>query len=284
MKRSLAVVLLAVSATGASIFVPATLGSPAPEVAAPEAAAPEMRAAATAEEIASALAERMGGQAFAAARVLRFTWAVERDGEQVVAYDHSWDRWTGDYRVAGTDRESGTPWLALFNLETREGRAWLGGEELAGAVLAERLESAYGRFINDSYWLLMPWKWLDPGVLLAYVGTDEVDGDLCDVVELTFGEDIGLTSNDRYRGYVSRASGLMTRWSYVLQNEDLTSGDGEPTTWSWTEWTANERGVWFSKRKAQLGDGPAVAIIFPTVELIETPTPDQLESWFAPAN
>ncbi len=224
----------------------------------------------------------MGGAEFAAARVLRFTWAVERDGERAVAYDHAWDRWTGDYRLAGIDSESGEAWSTLFNVETREGRAWRGDEEVTGEALAERLESAYGRFINDSYWLLMPWKWLDPGVHLAYIGTAEVDGEVCDVVELTFGENIGLTSNDRYRGFVSRDSGLMTRWSYVLQNDDLTSGEGEPTIWNWTEWTPNEQGVWFSQRKTRLEDGPAVAIVFPAVELVGSPTADQLESWFSP--
>lgn len=275
MKRNLAVVLLAVSATGTSLLVPAAFGSPAPE--APE---PEVSAAPSAEEIATALQESMGGAAFAAARVLHFTWAVERDG-QGVSYDHSWDRWTGDYRVEGTDRDSGEPWSARFNIGTREGRAWLGDTELAGEALAERLEAAYGRFINDSYWLLMPWKWLDPGVHLAYVGTEEVDGETCDIVELTFGEQIGLTPNDRYRGYVSRTSGMLRRWSYVLQNEDLTSGEGEPTVWSWTEWSPTPQGVWFSRRKTRLGDGPAVSIFFPYVILVDEPTPVQLEAWFS---
>jgi hypothetical protein len=274
MKRTLATALMVTSVVGALCSVAPALGSPS--VAEP--------ALPTAEQVAARLEQAMGGQAFAAARVLRFTWAVERDGERAVAYDHSWDRWTGDYRLAGTDNESGRPWLALFNLESRSGRVWLGGEELVGEALAERLDRAYARFINDSYWLLMPWKWLDPGVHLAYVGTDEVDGESCDVVELTFGENVGLTSNDRYRGYVSRTSGLMTRWSYVLQNDDFTSGEGEPTTWNWTQWAQTEQGVWFSTRKTRLGDGPSVAIVFPSVELIETPTPEQLESWFMRAD
>ncbi|MDH3522359.1 MAG: hypothetical protein OES32_02135 [Acidobacteriota bacterium] len=268
MKRLLAAALLLASAAAA------------PAAAAGSATAGSA-AAGSAQEIAAALQESMGGSAFAAARVLRFTWAFERDGERAAAYEHSWDRWTGDYRLEGTDRESGEPWLALFNVESRQGRAWLGGEELAGDALAERLEMAYGRFINDTYWLLMPWKWLDPGVHLAYAGTAEVDGETCDVVELTFGEAVGLTPNDRYRGYVSRTSGLMVRWSYILQNEDLTSGEGEPTVWRWTEWQATPQGVWLSARRERLGDGPPVAIVFPALELVDEPSAAQLEAWFA---
>jgi hypothetical protein len=230
--------------------------------------------------IAHGLQKTMGGDSFATARVLRFVWAVERDGAVVASYDHTWDRWTGDYRLEGVDRDSGEPWLALFNVNSRDGRVWLGNEEIVGGDLAGHLERAYGRYINDTYWLLMPWKWLDPGVNLAYIGTELVGEGLCDVVELTFGE-VGLTSNDRYRGFVDRDSGLMVRWSYVLQDEAGEPGDGEPTTWDWTDWNEADPGVWFSQRKTRVGgDGPPVAITSPTVELWIEPTAEQLVAWF----
>lgn len=232
----------------------------------------------------TALAKRleaaMGDEAFAAARVLHFTWGVERDGQTISAYEHTWDRRSGDYRVSGVDRESGKPWLALFNVQSKEGRAWLGGEEIAGDALAGHLERAYGRFINDTYWLLMPWKWRDPGVNLTYIGTAEVDGATCDEVELSFGE-VGLTSNDRYRAFLDRESGRMVRWSYVLQGEDGTPGAGEPTVWDWTGWVRVEPGAWFAERRVRLGgEGPPVAITTTGIELHVAPDAEQLADWF----
>lgn len=231
-----------------------------------------------------AIAERsmqmMGADRFAEARVLDFTWAVERGGEQVAAFEHTWDRWSGDYRVSGTDRESGEPWIAIFNTHTRDGRAWLGGEELDGEALAASLERAYGRYINDTYWLLMPWKWLDDGVELAWVGSDELHGRRHDVVELTFTDGTGLTSGDRYWAYVEPESGLMTRWEYVLQQEDGSPGEGEPSAWDWEEWREVEPGVWFSMSKSRFADPNEVRIYFPSVSLVSEPSERQLESWF----
>jgi len=230
--------------------------------------------------MAERLEETMGGAVFAQARVLHFTWGVERDGQQVVAYEHTWDRWSGDYRVSGADRESGKPWLALFNINSREGRVWLGEDEVSGEDQAGQLERAYGRFINDTYWLLMPWKWRDPGVNLESLGPETIDDKTVDVVELSFGA-VGLTSNDRYRGYVDRETGRMTRWSYVLQTEEGEPGAGEATVWDWDGWVEVEPGVWFSERKVrQGGEGPPVAITTTGVELHQNPTAEELAAWF----
>ena len=127
-------------------------------------------------EIAQRSMDAMGGRAaFEGIRLLRFDWAVDREGERVAHYRHWWDRYTGDYRLEGKTRD-GDSLRVLFNLETRDGEAWLNGEQLDGEARAEQLEFAYGRFINDSYWLIMPWKWTDPGVHLAYEGERTLAG------------------------------------------------------------------------------------------------------------
>ena len=87
------------------------------------------------------------------------------------------------------------------------GRSWLDGEELEGSDVKKALDRAYGRFINDTYWLLMPAKMQDPGVNLASEGEAAKDGKTYDVVRLTFGEGVGLTPQDTYWAYVSKASG-----------------------------------------------------------------------------
>ena len=177
--------------------------------------------------------DAMGGeQAFAKLRTLKFDFVVERSGAEVARVHHVWDRWDGRYRVEGLNRD-GKIALTIFNVQKPgEGRSWLDGKELAGTDLRRALERAYGRFINDTYWLLMPAKMQDPGVNLASEGEAEKDGKAYDVVRLTFGEGVGLTPMDTYWAYVSKESGLMERWEFVLTGQE--AKDREAFTW--TDW------------------------------------------------
>lgn len=211
--------------------------------------------------------EAMGGQAaFDAQRLLRFDFAVERDGKIVSSYQHWWDRATGRYRLEGKTKE-GLAFRVLFNVNDRKGQAWLDGKALEGKAAEDYVNLAYERFINDTYWLLMPWKWLDPGVTLAYDGEREVDGKAYEVALLTFDAGVGLTSNDRYWGFVSRETGRVERWEYVLQKEDGTPGDGPPNAFLRADWKEVGGGVTLSTRMERLGPGPKVAIVFPVCSL-----------------
>ena len=175
----------------------------------------------------------MGGErAFAAVRTLTFDFVVERDGKEAARYHHVWDRWDGRYRLEGTNRD-GQRVLTLFNVQKRgTGRSWLDGKELAGEDLQKALEKAYGRFINDSYWLLMPAKMQDPGVNLASEGEADKDGKTYEVVRLTFDESCGLTPKDTYWAYVSKQSGLMERWEMVLTGQEAK----DRSAYTWSDW------------------------------------------------
>ena len=69
----------------------------------------------------------------------------------------------------GTDKD-GKKFTVLMNLNTKEGKARKTASPLEGEELKKLLESAYGAWVNDTYWLLMPYKMMDPGVVLAYDG------------------------------------------------------------------------------------------------------------------
>jgi hypothetical protein len=223
----------------------------------------------------------MGGEErWAGSRLLRFDFSSRREGKAGATYRHWWDRQTGDYRVEGTDRD-GRQFRAHFDVDTRQGRGWRDGRELAGAELAQLLEMAYGRYINDTYWLLMPWKWLDPGVNLAYEGRRQIDGKELEVVALSFGSGIGLTSNDRYWAFVSPSTGRMERWAFVLQDEQGAPGAGEPTAWAWEDWKTTDAGIELSTVRRRLG-GPDVQILFPVAEAWANPSAEQLREAFAP--
>jgi len=236
-------------------------------------------------EIAERLMAAMGGRdVFDHVRLLQFDWAVVRDGTTEALYHHWWDRQTGRYRVEGTDRD-GSSMRAVFPLShPADGTVWTEDGELSHEAAAELLDFAHGRFINDTYWLLMPWKWLDPGVHLAYEGTNELDGESHDVVLLTFENGTGRTSNDRYWGWVSQRTGLMTRWQYVLQDDSGSAGTGDRTTWDWTGWTEKSDGLKLSTVKHRLGPGPTVEITFPTVTLTSQVTEEALDEIFSPTS
>jgi len=212
------------------------------------------------------LTDAMGGrELYDDQRVLTFRFAVVVDGEERSNWLHVWDRATGDYRLEGTTRE-GEALLVLSDIDSGEGTVWLGGEPLDEDAAAPYLEMAYGRYINDSYWLLMPWKWLDPGVILADAGSDTVDGEEVDVVQLSFETEIGLTSNDVYWGYVSRETGLMVQWAFLLQDEEGNPGEGDRSYYRWGEWEPVDAGVMFSRSRIRMKEGTAVEIRFPLVE------------------
>jgi hypothetical protein len=195
--------------------------------------APAARAAndPKADEVGRSMIQAMGGNAaWERARYFRFDFTVVRDGKKIASFAHAWDRWTGRYRVEGEDAH-GVPWKAYFDVNSRQGTYWVNGAKAEGQTSAQGLENAYGRFINDSYWLLAPWKIFDPGVHLAYVGpVRDAAGNACDEIKLSF-DGVGLTPKDVYWMDVDTASHLLTQWKFVLNG-----GNDPPTVVAWKEW------------------------------------------------
>jgi hypothetical protein len=193
-------------------------------------------AAARADEKADALGHELiaalGGEAaMEKARQFQFDFVVEREGKTVARFSHTWDRYTGDYRLTGTDK-TGAPFAVYFNVNTRQGQVFLNGRSVEGEPRDTHLTNAYERFINDMYWLLAPWKVFDPGVNRTYEGEKPCpDGGTCDVLKLTFGENVGLTPRDAYWLWITREGRRMVQWQYLL------NGAAEaPTTAAWKDW------------------------------------------------
>jgi hypothetical protein len=215
-------------------------------VSIPLAAANDPRA----EQVGHAMIDAMGGpSAWDHARYFRFDFTVVRGGKTVASFSHWWDRWTGRYRVEGED-PGGVAWKAYFNVNTREGDYWVNGAKTEGDARAKGLERAYGRFINDTYWLLAPWKIFDPGVHLEYVGeVTGTSGNPCDEIHLSF-EGVGLTPKDVYWMDVDRRTHLLDRWKFVLNG-----ANDPPTSVVWKDWR-KFGGIALSTDK-QIADKPA---------------------------
>jgi hypothetical protein len=229
---------------------------------------PESRALA----VAKSMTEAMGGrEAYDNARYLTFRFVPTRNDTVLTDVFHAWDRHTGDYVVQGTSRD-GDQYKVAFNVDTREGQAWLNEVALEGEDLASWLDRGHGRFINDTYWLLMPWKWTDPGVVLYYEDTEEIDGVVYDRIRLEFETGVGRTSGDRYWGWVSQNTHLMDRWGYVLQDDQGAPGSGEPTLWIWKDWVDAGDGVFLSATKKQLPG--SVSLTFPLAKFHRDAPPE----------
>ncbi|HSD27481.1 MAG TPA: hypothetical protein VLL75_09255, partial [Vicinamibacteria bacterium] len=137
--------------------------------AAAETAASDKTAVAIADKVMTAL----GGQkAWEGTRFLRFDFAVDREGKTLFSRSHTWDKWTGRYRLEGRTRE-GDPFVVLMNINSKEGDAWRKGRKLEGEARRKQLEEAFEAWTNDTYWLLMPYKLRDPGVNLSMAGEEK---------------------------------------------------------------------------------------------------------------
>lgn len=205
-------------------------------------------------EVAEGLLEALGGQeAWNDTRYVTFGFAGRRD--------HVWDKHTGRHRLEGETRE-GEHYVVIHDVDDRgegPGIVFVEGEEATGEAKAEYLRNAYAAWINDTYWLAMPYKLLDPGVTLAYEGEESFRGATYDVVKLSF-DDVGLTPGDRYWAYVNRDTGLMDRWAYHLQSMEP---DAEPTAWDWVGWERHGDVLLSPTRKQVGGDEERVLSLAP---------------------
>lgn len=220
----------------------------------------------TALAVADSVVEACGGwEAANRARYVAFTFVVEKDGKVLQRRHHQLDRHTGDCRVQGVN-QAGIKYDIIMDAATRNGEVMLDGEPANTEYKKQMLEMAYGAFINDSYWLFMPFKLLDPGVHLTDEGvrTDEAGKDWR-VIKLHFDPDVGLTPGDQYWVYVDPETYRPGRWDYHLQSM---AAEDPPSVALWIDWQ-KVGPVWLSLEKPVLGSG--VTIRFEDVEVLEAP-------------
>jgi len=225
-----------------------------------------------ADSVAYDLMEAHGADAFASAPYLRFNFAFESPkGSRVIAR-HLWDRTTGEYRVewkTGSD----SSYVALVDIQNveegvPEGDVYLNGEALDGETAQKMREQAYGRFVNDTYWLLAPLKVFDSGVNRQYLADSSTVTH--NVLHLTF-SDVGRTPGDEYWLYVSKETGQLDRWAYHLEGMNE---EDPPQVYEWTDYTtlqAPEGTVVLATRKEAVDADRALL----TNELALPPSPPE---------
>ena len=128
-----------------------------------------------------------------------------------------WDKWTGDVRIDNLRNDQ----TVLMNVNNNKGRVFKNGKELTEPdSVAKYVKSGKEAWINDSYWLVMPFKLKDSGVTLKYVGEDSTKtGKAADVIQMTF-KGVGVTPDNKYNIWVDKQSHLVTQWAHYPKYTD----------------------------------------------------------------
>jgi hypothetical protein len=125
-----------------------------------------------------------------------------------------WDKYTGNVRIENVKNDT----KILVNINTLKGKVFKNGAEFTHPdSLAKYLEEGKNIWINDSYWLVMPFKMKDPGVTLKYISEDTTQkGAKSDVVRLTY-KGVGVTPNNAFNVWVNKKTHLVEQWSFYKE-------------------------------------------------------------------
>ena len=130
-----------------------------------------------------------------------------------------WDKWSGDVRIDNLHDDQ----TVLLNINNDKGRVFRNGDELTNPdSVTKYVRQGKQHWVNDSYWLLMPFKLKDPGITLKYLGDDITQtGKPADVLQVTFKNGSAMPGN-RYKLWVDKKLRLITQWAQYPKLTDQT--------------------------------------------------------------
>lgn len=179
---------------------------------------------ARASQIADSVITAMGGMnAFNNAHYLQWTFFGRRN--------LTWDKWTGNCRIEMPARKM----VILVNLNSKKGKVFRNGNEITQPDSVDFfMNRGYQIWVNDSYWLIMPFKLKDPGVNLQYMGmrSDSTNKN-CYVLKLTF-NNVGVTPENKYMVFVDPKTYMVTQWQYFAKASEDTPDISTP--WKNYQW------------------------------------------------
>ncbi|WP_077923165.1 hypothetical protein [Spirosoma sp. 209] len=128
-----------------------------------------------------------------------------------------WDKWSGTVRVDNLKDDQ----TVILNVNNDKGRVFRQGAEVTDAdSVAKYVKQGKAAWINDSYWLVMPFKLKDSGVTLKYLGEETTQGGKpADVLQLTF-KSVGNTPDNKYKIWVDKKTHLVWQWAYFPKFTD----------------------------------------------------------------
>jgi hypothetical protein len=144
------------------------------------------KADAHAAAVAKELTDAMGGQAnWDNLPCFRFDFVAVKDGKEMARFQHWWDKKSGRCRVEGPD-DQGHHVVAIFNLGDKRGISFTDGvPDADAATVKARIQNGYERWVNDTYWVMMPFKLRDPGPIRARPRPEGAQWQVWDVLALS---------------------------------------------------------------------------------------------------
>jgi len=138
-----------------------------------------------------------------------------------------WDKFKNRYRVESEKRK----YRIAGSLDGKGTHLWLRGNVVTNAdSLSKYKDLAYKAWINDTYWLILPFKLLDPGVQLHYAGDCQVDSThRATCIDLTF-QNVGVTPENKYRIYIDTMANQIIYWDHFQNKNDSLPGLSNPWT------------------------------------------------------
>lgn len=124
-----------------------------------------------------------------------------------------WDKWNGLVRIDNLQDDQ----TVLLNVNNDQGRVFRQGREiLAADSLNFYLKQSKNRWLNDTYWLVLPFKLKDPGVMLKYLGKQSTQlGKSADLLQLTFKQ-----APDKFWVWVDSQNHLVNQWAHFAKATD----------------------------------------------------------------
>jgi len=168
-----------------------------------------------------------------------------------------WDKLNSQVRIESPNDSA----IYILNMKNDEGRYWKNGiEELDSEKLKEKMTSAKRIWINDMYWLFMPFKLQDPGVTMRYVKEDKIaSGASCSIYSLTF-EGVGVTPENKYEIAIDHSDKLIKQWTFFEKAER----DTAYATWPWDNYK-EYNGILLSADRSD-GKGPSNVRVYDKID------------------
>ncbi|QSE99323.1 hypothetical protein JR347_03730 [Fulvivirga lutea] len=161
--------------------------------------------------------------------------------------DLIWDKYTGNVRIEVPQDSI----IYLTNINDNTGKVRIKGRQVQESDSIKNLmKRAKSIWINDSYWLVMPFKLKDSGVTLNYLREDTtLIGAQSHVLGLTFNE-VGDTPNNGYEIYITKSDSLVKQWAFFGN----AAQDSASAIWPWDNYQ-NYNGLLLSADRSD-GLGP----------------------------
>lgn len=137
-----------------------------------------------------------------------------------------WDKYSGDVRIESSSDST----AYLLNVNSGIGKVRIKGNEISDPDSLKRyLQRGKSIWINDSYWLVMPFKLKDSGVTLKYLREDStMEGKAAHVLGMTF-KNVGDTPDNKYEVYITKSDSLVKQWAFY----GTSAQDSASAIWPW---------------------------------------------------